>query len=436
VSTAQEAQLSLPSSPSVLQLGYLVRNANDGEATADEIIALPIVATDTNEPLAALVVGFESSKSEPAPAATRNGIWTAGTLCMSGLPPPLRDALAAELQHPDTLQKKGGRAREVQLAGAPYLLLSTPLNRHALYPAAYEVTLYSLADAAERLRTIRWEIVAAGIFLLLGGYGLSAFFSARLSGPVEKLAVDSEENRAQWTRAEAALQLTSAELQRAARFSADASHQLKTPLAVLRAGLEELLTDGQLAPEMREEISTLIHQTYRLAQVVEDLLLLSRMDAGRLHLALEPIDLHALIDAWLDDLSAIPDGNLLEVQSDVSEPLFIRGEKRYTNLILQNLLENARKYNRPGGRVSVTAQLNGETVILRIVNTGQPIASSAREHIFERFHRGAVAENVPGHGLGLNLARELARLHGGDVWLASSDTDCTEFCVRFLLAVS
>jgi signal transduction histidine kinase len=69
-------------------------------------------------------------------------------------------------------------------------------------------------------------------------------------------------------------------------------------------------------------------------------------------------------------------------------------------------------------------------------NTGRPVPAAAQEHIFERFHRGAVGENVPGHGIGLTLARELARLHGGDLRLARSDEDWTEFEVRFRLAPS
>ena len=69
-----------------------------------------------------------------------------------------------------------------------------------------------------------------------------------------------------------------------------------------------------------------------------------------------------------------------------------------------------------------------------VANTARPIAAAAQEHIFERFHRGSVGENVAGYGLGLNLARELARLHGGELSLTRSDDEWTEFCVRFQLA--
>jgi signal transduction histidine kinase len=248
---------------------------------------------------------------------------------------------------------------------------------------------------------------------------------------VERLAVDSAENRVQRARAEAALELTSEELQRSARFSADASHQLKTPVTVLRAGLEELLAGEKLSLEAREEIGSLVHQTFRLTSIIEDLLLLSRMDAGRLQIEFSAVDLTPLIEAWLDDLGALPDGLGLAVETDIPPALWIAGEKRYTTLILQNLLENARKYNRPGGRIRIAAREEGGWVILAIGNTGGPIPPTAQEHIFERFHRGAVGENVPGHGLGLNLARELARLHRGELRLARSDETWTEFEVRF-----
>ena len=108
----------------------------------------------------------------------------------------------------------------------------------------------------------------------------------------------------------------------------------------------------------------------------------------------------------------------VEVESDCAD-VQIAGEKHYVALILQNLLENARKYNRPGGRIRISCREDGDWAILTIGNTGRSIPDSAREHIFERFHRGSVGEAITGHGLGLNLARELARLHGGDLRLLS-----------------
>jgi signal transduction histidine kinase len=113
------------------------------------------------------------------------------------------------------------------------------------------------------------------------------------------------------------------------------------------------------------------------------------------------------------------------------EGLFIAGERRYTSLILQNLLENARKYNRPGGRIHVSAREENGAVYFTVGNSGPAIPAEMQPHIFERFSRGPHGEAIAGHGLGLNLARELVRLHGGDLKLVSSADDWTEFEVRF-----
>jgi signal transduction histidine kinase len=203
---------------------------------------------------------------------------------------------------------------------------------------------------------------------------------------------------------------------------------------VLRVGLEELLAGEQLTPETREEISTLVHQTFRLTSVIEDLLLLSRMDAGRLKLEFSAVNLTQLIEASLDDMESLPDEKGLKIETKFPAALYIEGERRYTSLILQNLLENARKYNRPAGCIRLEARVDSGHAILTVGNTAHAIPAATQEHIFERFHRGPIGEDVPGHGLGLNLARELARLHHGDLRLVGSDDNWTEFEVRFRLA--
>jgi signal transduction histidine kinase len=430
----EEPQLSLAALPDGTQNGYITRGEGTAEETIDEVIAMPIISSENGEAISAIVLGFKPPEFAGAGAGIKSGIWLNGRLDLPSLAPSSREGLAGEaaraIASPDATE--GGT--EVRAAGAPYLLFCKRLNPGSLFPPAYEVSIYPLADSLARRRLLAWQFAGAGALLLLGAFAASHLLSSRLSRPVERLAVDSEENRAQRHRAEAALESTSRELQRSARFSADASHQLKTPVTVLRAGLEELLAGEYLSAEAREEVAALVHQTFRLAGVIEDLLLLSRMDAGRLQITFSRLDLTPLIEAWLDDLGALPDALDLKVDADYPPSLCISGEKRFATLILQNLLENARKYNRAGGRIGISARAQGDWAVLSIGNTGCPVPLSAQEHIFERFHRGAVGENVPGHGIGLNLARELARLHGGDLRLSRSDEEWTEFEVRFRLA--
>ncbi|MDB6167475.1 MAG: integral rane sensor signal transduction histidine kinase [Verrucomicrobia bacterium] len=431
---AEEAQLALPGLPDRQQIGYLVRKPG-GLAAISEVIAMPIISSETGEAIAAIALGFKPvPRLAVSDSGIRSGLWLGGALHLPAIDPAEEAAIADEISQrsaaPGAVETRFTRT----VAGAPHLLFYKRLNPGSRFPAAYEVSLYPLAELERQQRQLRWQVVAAGGLLLLIGLGASHILARRLAVPVEKLAVDSAENFAQRERAEAALESTSEELQRAARFSADASHQLKTPVTVLRAGLEELLARENLTPDECREISALVHQTYRLSSVIEDLLLLSRMDAGRLKIDFVPVNLSQLIEASLDDLGALPDALDLQVETDFPCDLHIFGEKGYAALILQNLLENARKYNHPGGRIRIQARVDGDAVRLLVANTGTPITAAMQEHIFERFHRGAVGENVPGYGLGLNLARQLACLHQGDLRLVRSDGEWTEFEVRFRLA--
>jgi signal transduction histidine kinase len=432
----EESQLSLGALPDGPQTGYITRGAGTAAETVDEVIAMPIVSTENGDVISAIVLGFKPPGLGDGREASgiRSGILLGGRLVLPALPATVSAGLAGEAARAAAAPESEEGGHEVRAGGAPYLLFCKLLNPGSVFRPAYEVSIYPLAASVARQRLLLWQFAGAGAILLVGAFAAGHLLSGRLSRPVERLAVDSEENRAQRYRAEAALESASRELQRSARFSADASHQLKTPVTVLRAGLEELLAGEYLSSEAREEVAALVHQTFRLAGVIEDLLLLSRMDAGRLQIQFSRLDLTPLIEAWLDDLGAMPDAFGLKVEADFPPSLWIMGEKRYATLILQNLLENARKYNRSAGRIRIAARAQGDWAVLAIGNTGRPVPSGAQEHIFERFHRGAVGENVPGHGIGLNLARELARLHGGDLRLARSDGDWTEFEVRFRLA--
>jgi signal transduction histidine kinase len=426
----EEGLLALKSLPKEQQLGCLVQQTAHG-LMVDEIIAMPIISSETGEVISAIVLGFKPLDVMERAAGIRSGFFADGSIHVPGVSGAGLVRLNRELVAAMSASADEENRLTITYEGTPHLLFYQRGNPGSMFPAFYEVSVFPLTDSLARQRQWRWQIGVAGMLLMLGGLVLSHYMAGNLAAPVDRLVVDSQEQREQRVKAEAALELTHAELQRAARFSSDASHQLKTPVTVLRAGLEELLTKESLDESTREDVSGLIHQTFRLTSMIQDLLLLSRMDEGRLRLNLTAVDLTQLIEASADDLTALPDDLEVRVETDIPAQLMIVGEKAYTALILQNLLENARKYNRPAGRIRIQAEIEGETVKLRIGNTGKGIPASAQAHIFERFHRATAGENIPGHGLGLNLARELALLHGGDLRLISSENDWTEFEVCF-----
>ncbi len=431
LSSRAETQLILKKLPETQQIGYIRENAGSTDETVDEVVAVPIFSTETGDVISALVVGFKAFEliGKSAGAGTKSGIWLNDQLHMPSLSKSAQAALGSEIAKAVTNSASAQSNFTVTVNGAPQLLFYKRLNPNSLFPPAYEICVYPLAHSMAQLHRLRWRIGGAGALLLLGGFVASHLVAARLAVPVEKLELDSEKNRAQRKRAEAALASTAEELERSTRYSADASHQLKSPVTVLRAGLEGLLTRDDFKPEIYEELSALLHHTHRLTGVIDDLLLLSRVDAGHLQIDSQPVNLSQIIEEWLDDLGALPDSPEVKIEKKFPADLCIAGEKRYTSLIVQNLLENARKYNRPGGRIWVSACGNGSDVVLTVGNTGRIIPPG--ENIFERFHHSSTPSAASGHGIGLNLARELARLHGGDLRLVRSDNDWTEFEVRF-----
>ena len=434
----EEAQLAQPRVPSTMQTGYLVRQGSDPEAGVDEVIAVPIRSTESGDVIAALVLGFKPVEgiTRGANAGMKSGILVNGQLRLPTIDKDAETRLAGRVARSSAERGVAERDFAVTIDGVPHQLFYKRLNLDSNYPPAYEVCVYPLTQLQARQRQLRWRFLGAGGVLLLGGFVASHLFSRRLSAPVEQLAVISEEEHAQREIAEAALQTTSEELKRSARFSADASHQLKSPITVLRVGLDSLLAREDLPAEVCEEIASLVHQTYRLTGVVEDLLLLSRMDAGRLQLNLKTVNLTLLVEEWVEDVRTLPESADLRIESDLPEGLQIAGEKKYTALVVQNLLDNARKYNRVGGVIRIDGREENGRVALSVTNTGDTIPPEAQPFIFERFQRAGSGENVAGHGLGLNLARDLVRLHGGELRLVRSADGWTEFRVIFLAARS
>jgi signal transduction histidine kinase len=218
--------------------------------------------------------------------------------------------------------------------------------------------------------------------------------------------------------------------EQSARFSADASHHLKTPIAVVRAGVEEIIADDKCSESIQVRAEGLLHRIHHVSSVVDNLLLLSRADAGRLELSKTEFDLGEVLEGVLDDALTLAGPLDLKVEADVSKHLLLKADSTFVAMIAQNLVENAVKYNTPGGRIRVEARVVNGVVEMTVGNTGDGIPKDRSGQLFERFYRVRGGERVPGHGLGLSVARELTRAHGGDVELVRSDGSWTEMRVR------
>lgn len=215
--------------------------------------------------------------------------------------------------------------------------------------------------------------------------------------------------------------------QQALRFSGDASHELKTPLTVLRSSIEAVLESPTLSESDHAAISSLLEQTRRLTEITSSLLLLARADAGHLALDLAEHDIAELTEACAEDARIVAEQRGVQVKCELPSSAPGLVDPLRLAQITSNLLDNAVKYNNPGGEVRVRLLDVGAGWQLSVVNTGPGIPPEHQSRLFERFFRLEHSATEPGSGLGLGLARELARAHGGDVLLVRSQEGVTEF---------
>ncbi len=206
-------------------------------------------------------------------------------------------------------------------------------------------------------------------------------------------------------------------------FIADASHELKTPLTLIRADAEVLsrgLASMEDGSENRELAEDLLGETDRMSAVLSDLLLLARLDAEKLSVSREPFNLTGVLAETSERFAArtTTEGKRLEIRHSGKLPA--RGDAARTGQILAALLDNALRFTPPGGLITVEGRTRGKRVETTITDTGPGIPADHLPHIFERFYRAdaqseARARSGGGTGLGLAIARDLARAQGGEL---------------------
>jgi signal transduction histidine kinase len=223
--------------------------------------------------------------------------------------------------------------------------------------------------------------------------------------------------------------------QQAVRFSADASHELKTPLTVLQGELEQALQEMPPGSATQETLSRLLGEVQRLKAITRKLLLLSLADAGKLTLHVEPVDLSQAVEALCEDCQILAPH--LRIKKRIQPAQWVKADADLLNQVLQNLATNAIKYNQENGWVQFHLVGGGTAIQLAIANSGPGIRPEDRDKVFDRFYRGDKSRDrqVDGVGLGLSLAREIVRAHKGDLLLAPAAVDnATTFLMTLPLA--
>jgi two-component system, OmpR family, sensor kinase len=219
------------------------------------------------------------------------------------------------------------------------------------------------------------------------------------------------------------------------RFTADASHELKTPLMVLRAGVERALVHPGVPGEIMQSLDETLAQINEMTELVESLLTLARADEGRAPLAVEESDLRDLLADVTETAGMLGESAGITVTSSMpDQPVLLAVDPHRIREMLLNLVTNAIKYTRKGGTVDLTLTERSDAVSLMVRDTGIGIAPGDLPHIFERFWRADPARSRtgerPGTGLGLSITKWIAEAHGGSITVQSRPGRGTSFTVR------
>ncbi len=219
------------------------------------------------------------------------------------------------------------------------------------------------------------------------------------------------------------------------RFTADAGHELKTPLMVLRAGVERALTHPRTPREVLQTLDETLQEINRMSEMVESLLTLARADEGRAPLAVERCDLRELVSEASETAGMLGESaGIVVTNSMPAEPVWVEADRRRLREMLLNLVTNAIKYTPAGGRVELGLAERGSVVEVMVRDSGIGIAAGDLPHIFERFWRADAARSRtgerPGAGLGLAITKWIVEVHGGTIAVKSRPGRGTTVTVR------
>ena len=314
-------------------------------------------------------------------------------------------------------------------AGAPIRLLTLPVVRDGRVVNIVQVAMSLEEVNAARAGFLLIMLSIAPLALTIAGIG-GWFLAGRALAPVDALVDAARKIEAEDLTRRLPASPSDDELGRLAavlndmlsrldrsfsavrRFSGDAAHELRTPLTILKGEIEVTLRSTADVVEFRRTLESCLEEVERLNSVVEDLLLMTRMDGNALSLSPQPVDLAEVVREAIPALQALAEkaGNQCVVVSSTA-PLWVHGYESLLFRLVFNLAENAVKYTPPGGRVEIGLKARDGVAILEVSDNGPGISVDQQAQIFERLYRANPSGDGSGSGLGLALVRSIAQVH-------------------------
>jgi signal transduction histidine kinase len=216
------------------------------------------------------------------------------------------------------------------------------------------------------------------------------------------------------------------------QFAGDASHELRTPLAVIRTTAELALRRERTPEAYRTALQEVVAESERMTQLVEDLLILARSDAGAVDMPRAATDVREVLTEVSEEMATLADAAGIRVHTALGDSAaVISANRQALHRLFMVLLDNALKYSRAGGVVILSVTRHEGLISASVEDSGEGIAEADLPHIFKRFYQADRSRSIGGHGLGLSLAQSIAQAHGAEIEVRSTLGKGTVFCVSF-----
>ena len=341
-----------------------------------------------------------------------------------------------------------GAVRAVQSGGHSWMILDELVEVPDHAPIWVRLHMSADLSAGVSQTTARmglWLLPLLAVAALIGGYlitrralapvvQMTQTASAIADGgdlsqrsALEGYGADGDELHALADTLEEMLSRLEESFEREKRFTSDVSHELRTPLNAMRAQGEYALSRNSM-DEKDEAIARMLEKNEELRVLVEQLLLLARLEAGRMPME-DVVDLAQIIESVAEDLEPVAQERNMHIETALEKAL-VRGNRALLMRAVANLTDNAIRYGREGGLVRISLESEGGDVLLRVTDDGEGLSQQALAHVFERFWRGDSARSTQGTGIGLSIVQLTAQAHGGDAAAACAPGQGCCFTLR------
>ncbi len=348
------------------------------------------------------------------------------------LPPRILDSVLTARSRFDFVPAEipGGKADKLRA-----LTIPVTVNGQVAYIVQVGTPLSSLSSALRELKLILFLLLPVSIILS----GTAGAFLAKITlQPVERIINTIHQITAENLRMRIAVPTSKDEIRQLAdtfnemlerlergfasqqQFFEDLSHELKTPLAVIKGELEVTLKRLRSAREYEATLTSSLEEINRIIRVVEELLMLAKFDNNLVTLETSRLDVGGLVGGVVENIGILAGQKNIRIRFLGRAGVTVHGDKEKLKQLFLNLLDNAVKYSRPGGTVSVEVEEAEPWAKISVADTGEGIPEEDIPRIFERFYRLKKSRDVAGFGLGLSIARSIAEAHKGKIDVESS----------------